>query len=138
MHDLGLSPSLITTITQHPTSSLTFPSPSPPTTTTTLGLSSSTARIILDRGYAKGFKMIFVLNAVIAVIATIISILMVNDHTNNKSIIITAAGQDDDDYYPRSSNRSIGIDSKHTTVASPAADDNIPRTCDIEKATEIL
>ena len=124
MHDLALSPSLITTITQHPTSSLTSPPP-----TTLDGLSSSTARIILERGYAKGFKMIFVLNAVLAVIATIVSILMVSDHHNNKSTIITA-GQD-----PRSSRR---IDSKHTAAASPAADDNIPRTCDIEKATETL
>ena len=38
------------------------------------------------------------------------------------------AGQDDD--YPRS------INSKHA-AASPTADNNIPRTCDIEKATEL-
>ncbi|KAF8809750.1 hypothetical protein BYT27DRAFT_6516279 [Phlegmacium glaucopus] len=73
MKDLALSPSLINAVIRHP-SSLTSPS--------ILGLSFSTATVILERGYAKGFKMIFVLNAALTAVATIISILMIRDGSN--------------------------------------------------------
>src|SRR5882757_5301250 len=65
---LALPPALIHTIINDP-SLLASPS--------TLGISSSTASIILEKGYTRGFRTLFILNASFAAIATILSITMI-------------------------------------------------------------
>jgi hypothetical protein len=65
---LALPPALIYTIINDP-SLLASPS--------TLEISSSTVSIILEEGYTRGFRTLFILNASLGVIATIISITMI-------------------------------------------------------------
>ena len=43
----------------------------------TLGIPSSTAGVILENGYTKGFRTVFVLNASLAAVATIASVTMI-------------------------------------------------------------
>src|ERR1700735_498958 len=68
MHKLSLPSALMNTIINNP-SSLASPS--------TLGIPSSTATIILENGYTKGFRTVFILHASLAAIATIASIGMI-------------------------------------------------------------
>jgi len=72
LHKLALPSALINTVINDP-SSLTSPS--------TLGITLSTVRIVLEKGYTKGFRRVFILNASFAAIATIISITMIK-HKN--------------------------------------------------------
>jgi hypothetical protein len=111
MADLILSPSLKNMIIKHP-ASLTLPS--------TLGISPSTASIILEGGYAQGFKMIFVLNAALTAVATIISILMVRDHK--------PTGGDQQSY-------SLSIDSEKTVHAGETTRTTHIR---VEMATDMM
>ena len=68
MHKLALHSALVDTIINNP-SSVASPS--------TLGIPSSAATIILENGYTKGFRTVFILNAFLAAIATIVSITMI-------------------------------------------------------------
>ena len=72
MRQLALPFALMNTIINNP-SSLASPS--------TLGIPPSTATIILENGYTKGFRNLFILNASLAAIATIASITMIK-HKN--------------------------------------------------------
>ena len=72
MHELALPSGLMNTIINNP-SSLASPS--------TLGIPPSTVTIILENGYTKGFRTLFILNASLAAIATIASITMIK-HKN--------------------------------------------------------
>lgn len=47
------------------------------TTLQTLGVSSATAARILD-GYTNGFRIVFIMNATLAAIATVVSIVMIH------------------------------------------------------------
>ncbi|GLB38066.1 putative fungal trichothecene efflux pump (TRI12) [Lyophyllum shimeji] len=68
MKHIALAPSLIAKIVDDP-ASLASPSKT--------GLSRATARYILDNGYTKGFRSVFLLNAGLAAVATVVSILMI-------------------------------------------------------------
>ncbi|KAG5636702.1 hypothetical protein H0H81_007131 [Sphagnurus paluster] len=68
MKSISLPPSLITRIVDNP-SSLASPA--------TIGLSPSSAAYILEFGYTKGFKVVFILNAALLAVATVASILMI-------------------------------------------------------------
>ncbi|KAF8058526.1 major facilitator superfamily domain-containing protein [Lyophyllum atratum] len=68
MTHLSLPPSLISKIINNPS---TLASPS------ALGLSPTTTKYILDEGYTKGFRAVFVLNAGLAGLATVASVLMI-------------------------------------------------------------
>lgn len=68
MKRISLPPSLITKIIDDPAS---LGSPFQ------VGLSPSTATYILDAGYTKGFRSVFILNAGLAGVATVASILMI-------------------------------------------------------------
>lgn len=68
MHKLDLPSALMNIIIDNP-SSLASPS--------TLGIPSSTAVVILENGYTKGFRMVFILNASLAAVATIASVTMI-------------------------------------------------------------
>ena len=72
MRQLALPSALMNTIINHP-SSLASPS--------TLGIAPLTATTILENGYTKGLKTLFILNASLAAIATIASITMIK-HKN--------------------------------------------------------
>lgn len=72
MKELQLPSSTITRIVDDP-SSLADPS--------SAGLSSSMASYILDHGYTKGFRSVFILNACLTVLATLVSITMIK-HKN--------------------------------------------------------
>ena len=72
MHKLALPSPLTNAIINNP-SSLASPS--------TLGIPSSTAIFILENGYTKGFRTLFILNASLAAVATIASITMIK-HKN--------------------------------------------------------
>ncbi|KAF5321749.1 hypothetical protein D9619_001273 [Psilocybe cf. subviscida] len=68
MNVLDLPPPVITAILNDP-SKLASPS--------TLGISASTASAILSRGYTRGFRSVFLLNASLTAVATIASIFMI-------------------------------------------------------------
>ncbi|KAF8161653.1 major facilitator superfamily domain-containing protein [Crassisporium funariophilum] len=68
MKDLSLPATLINAIVNDP-ASLASPS--------TLGISGSTASLILDHGYTKGFRTVFILNACLTAVATIASVTMI-------------------------------------------------------------
>lgn len=68
MDNLALPSALMNTIINNP-SSLASPS--------TLGIPSSTASVILENGYTKGFRTVFILNASLAAVATIASVTMI-------------------------------------------------------------
>lgn len=68
MHDLALPSSIISKVINDP-SELSFP--------TALGISASTADIILNKGYTQGFRTLFILHAVLNAVATIASVLMI-------------------------------------------------------------
>ena len=71
MYKLALPSALMSNIIDNP-SSLASPS--------TLGIPSSTAGIILENGYAKGFRTVFILNASLSAVATIASVMMIKHH----------------------------------------------------------
>jgi hypothetical protein len=68
MHDLGLSSSIISKVIND-ASELSSPA--------ALGISASTADIILNKGYTRGFRTVFILHAVLNAVATIASVLMI-------------------------------------------------------------
>lgn len=68
MKNLALPASIISDIVDDP-ASLASPS--------SIGLTSSTASYILNHGYTKGFRSLFILNACLAVVATLASIAMI-------------------------------------------------------------
>ncbi|RDB20605.1 Efflux pump FUS6 [Hypsizygus marmoreus] len=68
MKHLGLPPSVISSLVDDP-SGLTSPAE--------IGLSLPTASYILDHGYTKGFRSVFILNASLAAVATLASITMI-------------------------------------------------------------
>ncbi|KAF8809752.1 hypothetical protein BYT27DRAFT_7254476 [Phlegmacium glaucopus] len=70
MRDLGLSPASIKLIIDSP-SSLSSPAK--------LGVSPSVANEILNQGYRKGFREVFILNACLTAVATIVSVVMIKD-----------------------------------------------------------
>ncbi|KAF9475914.1 MFS general substrate transporter [Pholiota conissans] len=68
MHNLSLSQSIISQVINDP-SELSSPS--------TLGISASIADTILNKGYIKGFRTLFILHAVLNAFATVASIFMI-------------------------------------------------------------
>lgn len=68
MHNLALSPSVISAVINDP-SALGSPA--------SLGISPSTANDILSNGYTHGFRTVFILHAVLNAVATITSVLMI-------------------------------------------------------------
>ncbi|KAF5374635.1 hypothetical protein D9615_008917 [Tricholomella constricta] len=68
MKSISLPPSIISKIVDDP-SSLGSP--------LDIGIPASTAMYILNNGFTKGFKSVFILNAVLAAVATVASILMI-------------------------------------------------------------
>jgi len=72
MRTLGLSSSTIKIIVDDP-SALVSP--------LKFGLAPSTATYILDHGYTKGFRILFILHACLAALATLTSITMIKHKT---------------------------------------------------------
>ncbi|KAF8189751.1 MFS general substrate transporter [Pholiota molesta] len=68
MHDLALPSSIISKVIND-ASELSSPA--------ALGISASTADIILNKGYTRGFRTVFILHAVLNAVATIASVLMI-------------------------------------------------------------
>ncbi|KAF8185154.1 MFS general substrate transporter [Pholiota molesta] len=68
MHDLALPSSIISKIIND-ASELSSPA--------ALGISASTADIILIKGYTRGFRTVFILHAVLNAVATVASVLMI-------------------------------------------------------------
>ncbi|KAI3596409.1 mfs drug transporter [Moniliophthora roreri] len=71
MKSLSLPESTISTVIDDP--SLL----SHPFNTTSLGITPTSAEYILAKGYNKGFRSVFILNACLAVVATLVSIMMI-------------------------------------------------------------
>src|ERR1700733_14636480 len=78
MRTLGLPSSTIKIIVSDP-SKLEYPS--------SIGMAPSTAISILDNGYTKGFRILFILHASLTVVATLTSITMIKQKS------LTRAGE---------------------------------------------
>lgn len=72
MHDLSLPSAIITAVINNP-SALASPA--------TLGISSSIADTVLNKGYTRGFRTLFILHSVLNAVATIASVFMIK-HKN--------------------------------------------------------
>jgi len=68
MHTIGLSSSIVISVIDDP-SQLSSPN--------TLGISGDMASFILNKGYTKGFRTIFILNASLTAVATLASIILI-------------------------------------------------------------
>lgn len=75
MNTLAYSSVLITSIVDDP-GQLFSPS--------TLGISSSDATYILNAGYTKGFRTVFILNAILTALATIASVVLIKHKELNR------------------------------------------------------
>ena len=76
MKSLGLPPAQIKIIVGDP-SRLASPS--------SIGLAPSAATFILDNGYTKGFRILFILHACLTALATLISVTMIKHKTLTRS-----------------------------------------------------
>jgi hypothetical protein len=76
MKSLGLLPAQIKIIVGDP-SQLASPS--------SIGLAPSAATFILDNGYTKGFRILFILHACLTALATLISVTMIKHKTLTRS-----------------------------------------------------
>lgn len=79
MTSLRLDPSAVSAIVEDPSLLLTFIN-SPKSPTEQHGITPAMARYIIDHGYIKGFKFLFILNASLATLAAISSIVLIK-HT---------------------------------------------------------
>lgn len=86
MTSLSLPETLIKTIIDDPTR-LSNPS--------SLGLSVEQATVILENGYTKGFRSVFLLNASLSAFATVVSIVMIKHKDLNRDDHLKQAQRDE-------------------------------------------